>query len=207
MHSDDSLITSPTLLQHIEDKDPDAWGIFVRLYSPLVFSWCRRAGLQASDVADIQQEVFRVVSLKIGTYQEGRKRSGGFRSWLWGITRLEMLNYLRALKRQPVGEGGADAGRLEWLAKAESEPGCDGEPSSQELLMQSAVAILEPEFEPRVWRAFWDLTVKGRPTKDIGMDLNMTVNAVRQAKFRVTRKLRQLLDDDFSGIFGSIKSD
>lgn len=207
MNSEESLNTSPTLLQQIEAKDADAWSVFVRLYSPLVFRWCRRAQLQASDVADIQQDVFRVVSQKIDTYQDGRKRSGGFRSWLWGITRLEILNYLRTQKRQPIGEGGSATDRMEWLAVAETEPDCEGEPSSQELLMQSAVAILEPEFDTRIWRAFWDLTVKGRPTKDIGLDLNMTVNAVRQAKFRVARRLRQMLDDDFTGLFGAIEAD
>jgi RNA polymerase sigma-70 factor, ECF subfamily len=75
------------------------------------------------------------------------------------------------------------------------------------LLLQSAVAILEPEFDPKTWRAFWDLTVKGRPTKDIGLELDMTVNAVRQAKFRVARKLRQLLDDDFTGLFGAMEQE
>lgn len=204
MNSDESLKTSPTLLQQIEAKDPDAWGVFVRLYSPLVYSWCRRAGLQASDVADVQQEVFNVVSQKIATYESGRKSSGGFRSWLWGITRLEILNYLRSLNCQPVGEGGDDADRMAWLVETESEPDCDGEPTSQELLMQSAVAILEPEFDARIWQAFWDLTVKGRPTKEIAAELDMKANAVRQAKFRVARKLRQLLDDDFKDLFGAI---
>lgn len=207
MTSDESLKTSPTLLQQVEARNPDAWSVFVRLYSPLVFSWCRHSGLQATDVADIQQEVFRVVALKIDSYQQGRKPSGGFRSWLWGITRIQVLDHLRSSKRQPIGEGGDDIQRGERLANLEAEPERDGEPSSQELLMQSAVSILEPEFDPRTWRAFWDLTVKGRSTKEIGIDLNMTVTAVRQAKFRVAKKLRHLLDDDFTGLFGAMKTE
>ena len=47
----------------------------------------------------------------------------------------------------------------------------------------------------------------GGPTKDIGLELDMTVNAVRQAKFRVARKLRQLLDDDFTGLFGAMEQE
>ena len=69
------------------------------------------------------------------------------------------------------------------------------------------MTILEPEFDPRTWRAFWELTVKGRSTKEIGQDLQMTVNAVRQAKLRVAKKLRQLLDDDFPGIFGAVEGE
>lgn len=207
MTFDQSFNTSPTLLQQVEAKNPDAWDVFVRLYSPLVFSWCRHSGLQATDVADIQQEVLKVVALKIDSYQQGRKPSGGFRSWLWGITRLQILDHMRSQKRQPIGEGGDDSQRVQQLKHLEAEPDCDGEPSSQELLMQSAVAILEPEFDPKTWRAFWDLTVKGRSTKEIGFDLNMTVNAVRQAKFRVARKLRQLLDDDFTALFGAMETE
>jgi len=203
MTTDDSLPTSPTLLDQVEARDSDAWSVFVRLYSPLIFSWCRRSGLQASDVADVQQEVFNVVVRKIETYQRGRKVSGGFRSWLWGITRLQVLDHLRSLKRQPVGEGGDSQQQLHRLATLESEPHRDGEPTSKELLLQSAMSILEPEFDPRTWQAFWELTVKGRPTKEIGQELQMTVNAVRQAKLRVARKLRQLLDDDFAGVFNA----
>lgn len=200
---DDSQRTSPTLLQQVEAKDSNAWEVFVRLYSPLIFSWCRNSGLQATDVADIQQDVFQVVAVKIESYQQGRKPSGGFRSWLWGITRLEILDHLRSLKRQPVGEGGEHAQQVEWLSQLEDEPVREGDPTSQELLLQSAVAILEPEFDPRTWRAFWDMTVKGRSTKEVGHELKMTANAVRQAKLRVARKLRQLLDDDFAGLLGT----
>ena len=44
------------------------------------------------------------------------------------------------------------------------------------------------------------MAVKGRPARDIGEELDMTAKAVRQAKFRVTKKLRELLDDDFMGL-------
>ncbi len=128
MSFDESLKTSPSLLQQVEAKDPDAWGVFVRLYSPLVFSWCRHSGLQASDVADIQQEVFNAVAQKIEFYQQGRKPSGGFRSWLWGITRIQILQHLRSVKRQPIGEGGSDA-CLERVSRTETEPARDGEPT------------------------------------------------------------------------------
>lgn len=198
MNADDSLQTSPTLLARIEAKDPDAWTLFVQLYSPLVYSWCRNLGVAASDIADIQQEVFKVVSTKIQTYEAGRKANGGFRSWLWGITRLRILDFWRHAHRQPIGKGGDD----EAMGQVpEAEPVGDDKMTSQQLLLNSAIAILEPTFDARTWRAFWDLAVKGRPTKDISEELQMSANAVRQAKFRVSRKLRELLNDDFTALF------
>ena len=38
--------TSLSLLQRVKDQHPDAWRRLVRLYRPLVFLWCRQAGLE-----------------------------------------------------------------------------------------------------------------------------------------------------------------
>lgn len=198
MNADDSLNTSPTLLARIEAQDPDAWTLFVQLYSPLVYRWCRNLGVAAPDIADIQQEVFKVVTQKIHTYESGRKASGGFRSWLWGITRLRILDFWRHRRKQPLGKGGDDDAMGQVPV---TEPLSDDQMTSQQLLLNSAIAILEPTFDARTWRAFWDLAVKGRSAKDISEELQMSSNAVRQAKFRVSRKLRELLNDDFTALF------
>lgn len=197
-----SIQTSLTLLSRIEAQgDDEAWRLFARLYGPIVYSWCREAGLQPDDVDDVGQEVFRVVAQKIGTFEPGRKSSGAFRSWLWGITRLQILSYLRSMKRQPIGEGGTDHQlSLQRLEQESHEPeSVNGIPSRQ-LLLRSAIGILRSDFDDRTWQAFWDMAVKGRPAKDIGEELDMTARAVRQAKFRVTRKLRELLDEDFADL-------
>tara|TARA_R110002072_G_scaffold282428_1_gene445383 strand:+ start:3495 stop:4136 length:642 start_codon:yes stop_codon:yes gene_type:complete len=204
MQGESSPQTSLTLLSRIETADDDAWRVFARLYGPLVYAWCRSAGLQPDDVDNVGQEVFRVVVQKIGTFQPGRKRSGAFRSWLWGVTRLQILNHLRSVKRQPVGKGGTDHHlSLQRLEQESQEPENVDGVTSRQLLAQSAIEILQAEFDPRTWQAFWDLAVKGRPAKDIGDELDMTAKAVRQAKFRVTKKLRELLGEDSVG-FGRV---
>jgi RNA polymerase sigma-70 factor (ECF subfamily) len=46
--------TSPTLLQRLRTPGPaDAWARFVQLYSPLIYYWSRRTGLQEQDAADL----------------------------------------------------------------------------------------------------------------------------------------------------------
>ncbi|MFT5325356.1 MAG: RNA polymerase sigma-70 factor (ECF subfamily) [Planctomycetaceae bacterium] len=204
MPDEASVQTSLTLLSRIEaEGDDDAWSVFTRLYGPLVYAWCRSAGLQPDDVDNVGQEVFRVVVQKIGTFQPNRKPSGAFRSWLWGVTRLQILNHLRAAKRQPVGKGGTDHHlSLQRLEQESQEPENVGGVTSRQLLAQSAIGVLQAEFDPRTWQAFWDLAVKGRSAKDIGDELDMTAKAVRQAKFRVTKKLRELLGEDSVGIDG-----
>ncbi len=201
MPQEGSVQTSLTLLSRVQNDDQDAWSLFTRLYGPIVYSWCRNLGLQPDDVEDVGQEVFRVVLLKLSTFEPGKKSSGAFRSWLWGITRLEALNHLRSVKRQPIGCGGTEHNQnIQRLEMSSQEPQSVAGLSPQQLLLQNAIEILKSEFDPRTWQAFWDMAVQGRPAQDIGDELDMTAKAVRQAKFRVTKKLRALLGDDFPGL-------
>ena len=203
MSHEASARTSLTLLQRMETDDQEAWGLFTRLYGPIVFSWCRNAGLQASDVEDVGQEVFRLVSRKLGSFEPGRKSSGAFRSWLWGITRLQILDHFRSTGRQPVGYGGTEHNMgLLRLEQDSCEPESIDGISPQQILLKSAIEILRSEFDARTWQAFWDMAVKSRSARDIADDLGMNAKAVRQAKFRVTKKLRQLLNDDYPDLVG-----
>jgi DNA-directed RNA polymerase specialized sigma24 family protein len=62
-------------------------------------------------------------------------------------------------------------------------------------LMLRALEIIRPEFEDRTWQAFWRATVDGHTAAEIAQDLGMTPRAVRQANYRVRRRLRRDLDD------------
>lgn len=200
-----SVQTSLTLLGRVSASDQAAWRTFTSLYGPLVYSWCRNTGMSPDDADDVGQEVFRIVASKLGTFEPGRKSSGAFRSWLWGITRLEILKHLRAVRRQPVGGGGTDHNmNMQRLESDAAEPETMEGMPPQQLLLRSAIEVLKSEFDPRTWQAFWDLAVKGRPAREIGEEINMTPKAVRQAKYRVTKKLRDLLDDDFPDVIKQI---
>lgn len=55
--------------------------------------------------------------------------------------------------------------------------------------------MVRSEFEDRTWQAFWRVAVEGHATAEVAADLGITANAVRQAKSRVLRRLRQELGD------------
>ena len=199
MRYESELETSLTLLGRVEKCDVESWKVFAKLYGPLVYSWCRNAGLQPADADDVGQDVFRVVSSKLATFEAGRKSSGAFRSWLWGITRLEILKYLRATKRQPVGQGGTDYNlSLHRLEEHSAEPESIHGITATQLILNSAFDLVKKEFEPRTWKSFWGMTVNGRAAKDVGDELGMTAKATRQAKFRVVKKMRELFGDDIN---------
>ena len=68
-------------------KSPDnglAWSRFVELYTPLIYFWARKCGLQSPDAADLVQDVLTLLVDKLPEFQYDR--SGSFRGWLRTVT-------------------------------------------------------------------------------------------------------------------------
>jgi RNA polymerase sigma-70 factor (ECF subfamily) len=55
--------------------------------------------------------------------------------------------------------------------------------------------LIRNEFEERSWQAFWRMAVGGRTANDVAAELSMSPGAVRVAKSRVLRRLREELGD------------
>jgi RNA polymerase sigma-70 factor (ECF subfamily) len=189
-------VTSLSLLQRIRQGDATGWHRVVELYTPLVCHWCRRWGVDGADADDVMQEVFHAASSSIADFR--REREGDtFRGWLRGITRHKVLAFWRTQERQPASPGGSSAlQRLQEVPGPEadaSEDAADADQTSQ--LFHRALGMLQGEFEPRTWQAFWRTTVDAQPAPNVASELDMTANAVRMAKSRVLRRLREELGD------------
>lgn len=201
--NDSSHSTSTGLLARVKANDPQAWQRLSDLYGPLVYHWCRKAGVQAQDAADIVQEVFRSVAGGISGFQ---KRSGSrtFRGWLRTITQNKVYDHARAAHNNPQPAGGTDAyTRLanmpEQRNDSEESTGAD---ASASILLRRVLETLQGEFEERTWQAFWAAISTGRSAAEIGTELGMTANAVRLAKGRVLRRLREEIGDPPLGEIG-----
>ena len=147
------MSTTPiSLLERLaQPHDAAAWAQFVRLYTPLLFSWAQRTGLQEADAADLLQDVFAVLVVQMPAfrYQPGRS----FRGWL----RTVLLNRWRALqrKRRPALLG---AEQLDDLAEpADPEP--PGEAEERRQLLAGCLGLLQGEFSPVSWQAFHQTAV------------------------------------------------
>jgi len=188
---DNSGSTSSGLLQRVKVGEPDAWRRLVELYGPMVLGWCQQSRLQISDAADIVQEVFAAVLVGLPDFR--RDRPGDtFRGWLWTIARNKLRDCVRRRERRPQALGGSDAAEQfqqipDALPDATSSEDHGG-------LMHRALELVRPEFEDRTWEAFWRTTAGGQSTPDVAADLGLTPGAVRQAKYRVLRRLRAELD-------------
>src|SRR4051812_46945281 len=96
--------TSLSLLERARSHDPVAWQKLVQIYSPLVFSWARRADLGDADAADLVQEVWQSVAAALGRFCRD-SGSGTFRGWLWTITRNKLNDPFRARRDKPEAAG------------------------------------------------------------------------------------------------------
>jgi RNA polymerase sigma-70 factor (ECF subfamily) len=193
-HSSSSSATSLSLLSRVRAAEPAAWERLARLYGPVIYRWARQAGLQPQDASDVMQDVFHSVTTNIGKYQQ-QANGGGFRSWIWTISRNKIRDHYREVKGKAQAAGGTAA--LDQIQQLpEQPPPATSESGSIEIsnLRRRAMELVRGDFEERTWRAFWRAAVEGDTPADVATDLGISVWAVYKARARVLSRLRQELD-------------
>ena len=165
-----------------------AWNEFVDLYTPLIYKWARGAGLQEADAADLVQDIFALLLVKLPEFRYDRHRS--FRAWLRTVT----LNKWRENLRR----GGAAPRQLDDAALARLPAGEDedvfAEDEYRRYLANRCLQLMQAEFPATVWKACWAALTSGRPAAAIAAELGISIDAVYTAKYRVLRRLREQLD-------------
>ncbi len=187
--SGDDPSTSLSMLERVRLNEADAWQRMCRVYGPLVYRWARIAGLQDSDAADVGQDVFRTVFGKISDY-DGLRSGATFRGWLRTITRNKVGDFLRRRAYRPVAVGGTTAWQLHEQLPDELSEASSPAPDEEQRVLHRTLATLQMEFEPLTWKAFWLSTIETLPAAEIASQLGLSAAAVRQAKYRVLKRLR-----------------
>jgi RNA polymerase sigma-70 factor (ECF subfamily) len=189
--------TSRSLLAGAKRDDPLAWERVVRIYAPLVASWCRRWGVAEQDLGDLLQDVFTAVAGHLGRF---RKEAPGdtFRGWLLVIVRNKVRDHFRRRAGEPAAAGGTEAAlHLQQIPDPhvlDEVPGTSDELLFDELLL-GALESIRGEFHERTWQAFWRVVVDGRTAIDTAAEMGMTSGAVRVAKSRILMRLRRELGE------------
>jgi RNA polymerase sigma-70 factor (ECF subfamily) len=184
--------TSSSLLQRVKAQDQQAWERLVTLYSPLVYRWCRKAGLQEADAADVGQEVFVSVARAILGFRHDQA-GNTFRGWLRTITQNKLRDHARKL-RGPIAPAGGDLlGEMLQMIPADVVTEPDDEAEDTSFLYRRALEVIGVEFEARSRQAFWRVAVEGQHPQVVAADLGMTINAVYLVKSRILRRLREEL--------------
>jgi RNA polymerase sigma-70 factor (ECF subfamily) len=182
--------TPLSLLERARANDPEAWRRLVQMYRPLVLYWCARRHVPPADTEDVAQAVFAEAAADLAGFR--RDRPGDtFRGWLRAVTRNQILLHFRRNRGRPQAQGGSDA----WQnLQSVADPLLvqdDGEEAEVGQLYRRAVEQVRGEFEERTWQAFWLTAIEGRSPAALAGELDMTPAAIRQAKSRVLRRLKQ----------------
>ena len=188
--------TASSLIRGLQCNDDVAWRRLTDIYGPLVYHWCRRYGLSEPDAADVFQDVFLAVNRYVSRFDPGSTR-GTFRGWLWTITRTRIQDHWRRATGRASAVGGTEA-LLQLANLPERLDESTSDPTQRRELTQlfrRALEMIEAEFKPRTWRAFWMSVMQRGVTNEVASELGMSAAAVRQAKSRVLRRLRRELGD------------
>lgn len=186
-------VTRPTLLVRIRStENADAWEQFVEAYTPLIYNFCYKAGLQDADAADVAQEVMRTIASAIRKFEYDPDR-GKFRTWLLTVTRSKLNNFLAKRQRQPLGGGPATLTNLvDSQAMADDlEEHWDREYYRR--LFDWAAEKVRPEIEKSTWQAFWETAMERRSGEEVAGRLGMSIGAVYIAKSRTLARLKEII--------------
>lgn len=179
--------TSFSLLSRLRrPDDADAWDRFVRLYSTGLYSWVRGMGFQHDDALDVVQDIFVTLVQKLPEFRHHGGRS--FRGWLWAITRNKCREWAR--RRQLVV---VPAASLDELAGKADEPFWEDE--FRRHLIGRIASVIEADYPPKVWRAFWEHVVESKPASLVAASLGINLWAVYTAKARIVSRLREEFAD------------
>ncbi|MEM6689317.1 MAG: sigma-70 family RNA polymerase sigma factor [Planctomycetota bacterium] len=184
--------TRATLLLRLRNADDtDAWSQFVRDYGPMLYRFVRSRGLQDADAADLVQDVMRSVGAAIGRL-DYQKEKGGFRAWLFTVTRNKLYSYFE--KNARIQQGVGDTSTHEQLGQAvDFREGLEDqwELEHQRQMAMRAMEAIRESAEPKTWKAFEQTAVEGKPASSVASELGMSAGAVYVARSRITAKLRE----------------
>ena len=179
--------TSSSLLLRLRQADEQtAWNRFVQLYTPLLYFWAQRWGLQNQDAADLVQEVFVTLVQKLPEFQYNPQL--GFRNWLRTVAHNKWRDFGR--RRGLAAAGDKSLGDV---AAPEQEDAL-AEAEYRQHVMSRALELMKAEFPPKMWKACWETVVEGRSAAEVAVELEIAEGTVYVAKSRILNRLRQELD-------------
>lgn len=174
--------TQVSLIMRIRDREDDsAWRVFVDVYSPLLYGFCRMKGLQASDAADVTQESLIRVTKGIQSFEYDRSK-GAFRDWLATIVYNEI--------RRHVAKSTTN-----WETIFESDVPDDGTGSQwkehfQRHVFETALQRCKNHFEQTTWQLFEHSWLKGEAIDQVAEKFSVGSEKIYVARSRVLKRLK-----------------
>ncbi|MBT5382938.1 MAG: sigma-70 family RNA polymerase sigma factor [Phycisphaerae bacterium] len=162
------------------------WNEFADKYSRIIAGFARNAGLPAQEADDVLQDVL-MGFFRVSDRFEYDPKKGRFRGYLKRVT----LNAIRARHRKKRPTTGFDD-TVDPPAESDLDAAWDRQWTEQ--LLQRAMGEARNEVEERTWQSFELYGVRGVPAEEVAKETGMTPAAIRHAKMRLTRRVREIVE-------------
>ena len=171
--------------------NPDSWSRLVTTFGPIVYRWCRAAGVAESDSPDVVQNVFAAVARGIGSFQRRKSRAAFGPGWRPSReTRSAIISANSPVERlRPEARKRGNCcrnSRTRWIQPSAPE-------NARCAINRRVLESVRNEFEATTWSAFWLTAVDGKSAAEASAEVGISIASVYQAKSRVLRRLRQKL--------------
>lgn len=192
-----SQTTSINLLHALQRQDGLAWSRFHDSYSALILYWVLQQGVGHDHAEDLVQEILTVVHRKIGDFEK-QQGVAKFRGWLKTITRNLVIDFWRKQKItfSPAISPESLAQPTDHLNDSDSAVQIQNELT---ILVQKSASNVKTRLREKTWLSFWRTAVDGLDASVVAEELELTSDAVRKNKSRVTQALKREMTE--SAIF------
>jgi RNA polymerase sigma-70 factor (ECF subfamily) len=187
------MIDTPvSLLERVKRRGKaEDWELLIQIYTPLIRRWLNRDQALQSDAEDLAQETLSTLVQKLPEF--GRQRTGSFRRWLRIITVKLVEQYWRdRLRRERKITSLSQASPLLELVDPSSDLSRQWDLEHDLHVVQSLLAMIEPEFSRRTWTAFKQYYFEQKAPAVVAAKLGVSANVVFLAKSRVLKRLREI---------------
>lgn len=172
-----------------------AWEQFYCTYSPMIFAWCKKWGLQPADCEDVVAAVLVILGRRMDTFEYDP--SHRFRGWLKTVVANEIRSFLARQARRIAdrGIGGNEDSVWDFISDVDSAAGelADSLHDNRALLNR-AIESVRGRVQPDTWMAFERTTILGQDPQQVAKDLRISIAVVYKGKSRVMEHLRAAVD-------------
>ncbi|HIF01453.1 MAG: sigma-70 family RNA polymerase sigma factor [Fuerstiella sp.] len=190
--------TRASLLLRVQNPaDRDSWNEFVSIYTPQIYLWAMRFGLQDADAEDATQVVLIKLVHSLRKFEYDRSK-GAFRGWLRTVSQNAVRDLFRNLNRVEHGLGGLS--RFDQLHNLEARDPQQElerilEHEARKNILAEAEEFVRARVKPANWRA-WKLTARnGVSAADAAAELGLKISDVYVARTRITKMLRAAVEN------------
>lgn len=192
--------TRSSMVRGLKDWNDDKhWSAFVGLYSKLIFSVARQAGLNEEEAEDVVQETTLTVAKKMQEFEYDRERCS-FKGWLMRCTQLRIVDQLRKrqantrpdLTRQDNGDR---TGTLNSIPDSSPLPlETIWENEWKKSIVEVALERLKDRLKPEHIQLFYLTMVQNLGVRKVAAMLDVTSAHVYLVRHRVAKLVKQEIE-------------